>query len=123
QTRVILLADLELGMNDHISDHFEWDEIRKDTGGKVLTAEDLNEIGRYGRYLDTDGDGIPYRTYPGTHPTLGSFSTRGTSRDEYAKYTEDGDAYQRNMERLMVKWETAKNLVPPPQQYQEANQS
>lgn len=117
QTPVILLTDLDLGMNDHISDPFEWDENRKYNRGKVLTAEDLNEIGRYGRYLDTDGDGIPYRTYPGTHPTLGSFFTRGTSRDEYAKYSEDGTVYKRNMDRLMVKWETAKTLVPAPQVY------
>src|SRR5690606_27174827 len=117
QTPVILLTDLDLGMNDHISDPFEWDENRKYNRGKVLTAEDLNEIGRYGRYLDTDGDGIPYRTYPGTHPTLGSFFTRGTSRDEYAKYSEDGAVYKRNMDRLMVKWETAKTLVPAPHVY------
>jgi 2-oxoglutarate ferredoxin oxidoreductase subunit alpha len=123
QTPVILLTDLDLGMNDHISEPFEWQDSRNYKRGKVLSADDLNEMGRYGRYLDTDGDGITYRTYPGTHPTLGSFFTRGTSRDEYAKYTEDGDAYLRNMERLMIKWETAKNLVPPPHHYQTTNRS
>jgi 2-oxoglutarate ferredoxin oxidoreductase subunit alpha len=123
QTPVILLTDLDLGMNDHMSEPFEWEDSRAYQRGKVLTAEDLNNMGRFGRYLDVDGDGIPYRTYPGTHPTLGSFFTRGTSRDEYAKYTEDGSVYQRNMERLMVKWDTAKDLVPAPQQYQESNNS
>ena len=123
QTPVILLTDLDLGMNDHMSEPFEWEDSRTYRRGKVLTADDLNSMGRFGRYLDVDGDGIPYRTYPGTHPTLGSFFTRGTSRDEYAKYTEDGTVYQRNMERLMVKWDTAKNLVPAPQLYQEANRS
>lgn len=123
QTPIILLTDLDLGMNDHMSEPFEWDDSRQYKRGKVLTADDLNEIGRYGRYLDTDGDGITYRTYPGTHPTLGSFFTRGTSRDEYARYTEDGAAYERNMNRLMVKWETAKKLVPKPQHYQSSNQS
>jgi 2-oxoglutarate ferredoxin oxidoreductase subunit alpha len=80
--------------------------------GKVMTAEELEAGKVFGRYLDVDGDGIPYRTYPGTHPTKGSFFTRGTSRDEFARYTEAGDAYQRNMERLLKKWDTAKRLMP-----------
>ncbi|HSY76830.1 MAG TPA: 2-oxoacid:acceptor oxidoreductase subunit alpha, partial [Bacteroidia bacterium] len=75
------------------------------------------------RYLDKDGDGIPYRTLPGTHPTKGAFVTRGTSRDEYAVYTEDGDAYARNMDRLIKKWHTAKDMVPAPQIYQKKNES
>src|SRR5690625_7095828 len=70
---------------------------------------------RFGRYLDVDGDGIPYRTYPGTHPTRGAFFTRGTSRDEYAVYIEEGAAYVRNMERLLKKWDTAKTMVPAPE--------
>lgn len=85
----------------------------------MLTAVALEEMGRFGRYLDVDGDGIPYRTYPGTHPTKGAFFTRGTSRDEWAAYTEDGAAYKRNMDRLLRKWDTAKQLVPPPQLYQQ----
>ena len=68
----------------------------------------------FGRYLDVDGDGIPYRTYPGTHPTKGSFFTRGTSRDRYARYTEEGAPYADNMQRLLRKFETAKGLVPRP---------
>jgi 2-oxoglutarate ferredoxin oxidoreductase subunit alpha len=123
QTPVILLTDLDLGMNDHLSEPFTWDDARTYQRGKVLTADHLDEIGRFGRYLDVDGDGIPYRTYPGTHPTKGAFFTRGTSRDEYATYTEDGAAYKRNMDRLMVKWNTAKTLVPPPELYQEINLS
>jgi 2-oxoglutarate/2-oxoacid ferredoxin oxidoreductase subunit alpha len=123
QTPVMLMTDLDLGMNDHISDSFEWDRKRNFKRGKVLTAAELENIGRFGRYLDVDGDGIPYRTYPGTHPTKGSFFTRGTSRDEYAVYTENSAAYQRNMERLLVKWETAKKLVPSAQIYQSSNQS
>lgn len=113
QTPVIVLSDLDLGMNDNISEPLAWDDSRAYDRGKVLDAEQLDSLKeRFGRYLDVDGDGICYRTYPGTHPTKGSFFTRGTSRDEYAIYTEDGDAYRRNMERLLVKWETAKTLVP-----------
>lgn len=123
QTPVIMLTDLDLGMNDHVSPPFEWDDKRQYKRGKVLDAEALEKIQRFGRYLDVDGDGIPYRTYPGTHPTKGSFFTRGTSRDEYAAYTEDGAAYKRNVDRLIKKWNTAKNKVPAPQLYQEKNNS
>jgi 2-oxoglutarate ferredoxin oxidoreductase subunit alpha len=123
QTPVILMTDLDLGMNDHMSAPFEWNDARTYKRGKVLTPSQLDEIGRFGRYLDTDGDGVTYRTYPGTHPTKGAFFTRGTSRDEYAAYTEDGAVYKRNMDRLMVKWNTAKQLVPQPELYQEMNQS
>ena len=116
QTPIILLTDLDLGMNDNMSEPLEWDDNRSYDRGKVFTAEQLESMSeRFGRYLDVDGDGIPYRTYPGTHPTKGSFFTRGTSRDEYAVYTEDGAAYVRNMERLLKKWETAKEYVPAPE--------
>jgi len=123
QTPIIMMSDLDLGMNDHMSEPFEWDDQRKYNRGKVLNAEELEEIPRFGRYLDVDGDGIPYRTIPGTHPTKGSFFTRGTSRDEYAAYTEDGAVYARNMDRLLKKWNTAKNTVPAPYLYQEENKS
>ncbi|WP_373494981.1 2-oxoacid:acceptor oxidoreductase subunit alpha [Aquiflexum sp.] len=123
QTPIMVMTDLDLGMNDHISDPFEWNDKRKYDRGKVLNAEELEHVGRFGRYLDVDGDGIPFRTYPGTHPTKGAFFTRGTSRDEYAAYTEDGAAYKRNMDRLMVKWETAKKIVPSAQLYQKKYQS
>jgi 2-oxoglutarate/2-oxoacid ferredoxin oxidoreductase subunit alpha len=117
QTPVILMTDLDLGMNDHVSPPFEWDDKREFKRGKVLSAADLEGIERFGRYHDVDDDGIPYRTYPGTHPTKGSYFTRGTSRDEYAVYTEDGNAYKRNMDRLTKKWNTAKSMVPRPDIY------
>ncbi len=123
QTPIIMMSDLDLGMNDHLSQPFEWDDKRKYNRGKVLNAEDLEEISNFGRYLDVDGDGITYRTIPGTHPTKGSFFTRGTSRDEYAAYTEDGAVYARNMDRLLKKWDTAKNIVPAPYLYQKENKS
>jgi 2-oxoglutarate/2-oxoacid ferredoxin oxidoreductase subunit alpha len=121
QTPVILMTDLDLGMNDHVSPAFEWDDKRVYKRGKVLNASDLENVQKFGRYLDVDGDGITYRTYPGTHPTRGAFFTRGTSRDEYATYTEDGGAYHRNMDRLLKKWNTAKTMVPSPEIYQEKN--
>ena len=123
QTPVIMLTDLDLGMNDHMSEPFEWDDTKPYNRGKVLNAQQLEDMPRFGRYLDVDGDGIPYRTIPGTHPTKGSFFTRGTSRDEYAAYTEDGAVYARNMDRLTKKWDTAKNIVPAPFFYQEKNTS
>lgn len=113
QTPIIVLSDLELGMNDNLSEPFEWDDARTYDRGKVYTAEDLDELEVFGRYLDIDGDGIGYRTLPGTHPDKGAFFTRGTSRDEFAAYTESPEAYERNMQRLLTKWETAAKLVPP----------
>jgi 2-oxoglutarate ferredoxin oxidoreductase subunit alpha len=169
QTPVIVMTDLDLGMNDHVTEPLEWDDARAYKRGKVLTSEQLDRIsaasvagtratslheadnpgdsngngtrhnaadlpghdgssetageplqqfrGKFGRYLDIDDDGIPYRTIPGTHTTYGAFVTRGSSRDEYAVYTEDGDAYRRNVDRLARKWETAKELVPQPEFY------
>lgn len=122
QTPILVMIDLDLGMNEHMSPPLKWDDSRKYDWGKVYDAEDLDRIGQFGRYLDSDGDGITYRTIPGTHPTKGSFFTRGTSRDEYARYTEDGSVYVRNMERLLKKWNTAKEVVPQPEFYQEENQ-
>lgn len=168
QTPVIVMTDLDLGMNDHVTEPLVWDDSRDYDRGKVLTEKQLDQIyrgttngngtrgaleersrengfsaadailtekdaqplgdqnltqpleqfkGKWGRYLDIDGDGIPYRTIPGTHPTRGAFVTRGSSRDEYAVYTEDADAYQRFVDRLARKWETAKELVPSPEFY------
>ena len=124
QTPVMVMTDLDLGMNDHVCAPLEWDANRKFKRGKVLSAEDLDKLNseRYGRYLDVDKDGITYRTIPGTHPTKGAFVTRGTSRDEYATYTEEGPPYERNMERLLRKFETAKSYVPGPQVYNHENQ-
>lgn len=115
QTPVLVLSDLDLGMNDTMSDPLEWDDTKVYDRGKVLTEEDLENMDeRFGRYLDKDDDGIGYRTYPGTHPTKGSFFTRGTSKDEYAIYTESGEKYVENMERLVKKWRTASEIVPKP---------
>jgi 2-oxoglutarate ferredoxin oxidoreductase subunit alpha len=124
QTPVILMTDLDLGMNDHLTAPLQWDDNRKYNRGKVLSHDQLETMTeRYGRYLDTDGDGIPYRTIPATHATKGAFVTRGSSHDEYAVYTELSDAYQRNMDRLAKKFETAKNIVPKPHFYQSENTS
>lgn len=118
QTPVIVMTDLDLGMNDHLTDPLEWDDNRVYDRGKVYSAADLDQIGRFGRYLDVDGDGICYRTLPGAHPTKGSFFTRGSSRDEYAKYTENGAEYVKNVDRLMKKWKTAASMVPAAELYQ-----
>lgn len=114
QTPIIMLTDLDLGMNDNMSAPLEWDDSRTYDRGKVLSAEDLDNMEKFGRYQDVDGDALCYRTYPGTHPSKGSFLTRGTSRDEFAVYTESGEEYEKNMLRLMAKWETAKQYVPAP---------
>ncbi len=121
QTPIMVMTDLDLGMNDHVSDALYWDPNRSYDRGKVLNAEELDKIEKFGRYLDVDGDGITYRTLPGTHPTKGSFFTRGTSRNEYAKYSEDAGSYVRNMDRLVKKFNTAKTLVPAPQYYPSPN--
>lgn len=123
QTPVVVMSDLDLGMNFHMTAPLKWDDNRSFDRGKVLSAEDLEKIEKFGRYLDVDEDGICYRTIPGTHPTKGAFFTRGTSRDEYARYTEDGDTYVRIVNRLLKKWETAKTLVPPSKAYQADNAS
>ena len=91
-----------------------WDDAHRYDRGKVLSYADLEAGKRFGRYLDVDADGITWRTYPGTHPKRGSFFTRGTSRDRYARYTEEGSAYVDNMQRLLKKFETAKDYVPKP---------
>jgi 2-oxoglutarate ferredoxin oxidoreductase subunit alpha len=171
QTPVIVMTDLDLGMNDHVTEPLTWDDSLVYDRGKVLTAQQLDVLGKaiadmqeavderglqangnghgesaavlseldaqpdgdqstsqpleqfkgkFGRYLDIDDDGIPYRTIPGTHETRGAFVTRGSSRDEYAVYTEDGDVYRRNMDRLARKWDTAKELVPQPEFFGDA---
>jgi 2-oxoglutarate ferredoxin oxidoreductase subunit alpha len=114
QTPVFVLLDLDIGMNEWLCEPLAWDDGRAFDRGKVLTAGDLEAGREFGRYLDVDGDGIPFRTYPGTHPSKGAFFTRGTSRDRYARYTEEGAAYVDNMQRLLRKFETAKSLVPAP---------
>jgi 2-oxoglutarate ferredoxin oxidoreductase subunit alpha len=114
QTPVFVLLDLEIGMNERLTKPFDWDDTRKLDRGKVMTYADLEAGKKFGRYLDVDGDGIPYRTLPGTHPSKGAFFTRGTSKDRMARYSEEGADYQENMERLLKKHHTARTLVPAP---------
>jgi 2-oxoglutarate ferredoxin oxidoreductase subunit alpha len=101
-------------MNHRLCDPLEWQDDRVYDRGKVMTAEELEAGKDFGRYLDVDGDGIPFRTLPGTHPSRGAYFTRGTTKDEYARYSEEGDVYIQNMERLQRKFETAKSIVPQP---------
>jgi 2-oxoglutarate ferredoxin oxidoreductase subunit alpha len=114
QTPVFVMYDLDIGMNERLCEPLAWDDSRRFDRGKVLSYQDLEAGKRFGRYLDLDGDGITWRTYPGTHPKRGSFFTRGTSRDRYARYTEEGSAYVDNMQRLLKKFESAKDYVPKP---------
>jgi 2-oxoglutarate ferredoxin oxidoreductase subunit alpha len=114
QTPIFVMLDLEIGMNERLCEPLAWDDKKSLDRGKVMTAADLEAGKEFGRYLDVDGDGIPYRTYPGTHPKRGAFFTRGTSRDRYARYTEEASAYKDNMDRLLKKFETAKQYVPKP---------
>ena len=116
QTLIFVMLDLDIGMNHRLCRPLKWDDARQYDRGKVMTAEMLEDGRDFGRYLDVDGDGIPYRTYPGTHPTKGSFFTRGTSRDRYARYSEEGAVYADNMQRLVRKFETAQDMVPRPLQ-------
>ena len=114
QTPIMVMLDLDIGMNHRLCRPLAWDESRRYDRGKVMNAADLDAAKEFGRYLDVDGDGIPYRTYPGTHPKKGSFFTRGSTRDRYARYTEEGAPYVDNMQRLLRKFDTAKELVPQP---------
>lgn len=114
QTPVFVLSDLDIGMNERLCAPFDWDDSRRYDRGKLMSYEDLEAGKNFGRYLDVDGDGIPYRTIPGTHPTKGAYFTRGTTRNAYAKYSELGADYVYNMERLRRKFDTAKTLVPAP---------
>jgi 2-oxoglutarate ferredoxin oxidoreductase subunit alpha len=115
QTPVFVMSDLDIGMNQRLSAPFHWDEARRHDRGKVMSAAEL-EAGRdFGRYKDVDGDGIPWRTLPGTHPRLGAYFTRGTTRDAYARYSEAGPDYLYNVQRLLTKFATATALVPAPE--------
>ena len=113
QTPVMVLSDLDIGMNDWMVPELTWDDDYRPDRGKVLHAEDLEKMENFHRYLDTDGDGIPYRSLPGEHPK-GSFFTRGSGHNKYGGYTEDAAEYQDVVDRLLVKWDTARELVPEP---------
>lgn len=115
QTPVIVMSDLEIGMNEQICEPLRWEDGRSYDRGKVLSAEDLEEIEKFGRYVDQDDDGIPYRTYPGTHPSKGSYFTRGSSHDANAAYTEDGNVYAEVMDRIAKKFQTALEYTPQPE--------
>jgi len=114
QTPIFVMEDLDIGMNDWLCAPFAWDDSKAYDRGKLMSHEDLEAGKTFGRYLDVDGDAIPYRTLPGTHPTKGAYFTRGTSRDRFAKYSEEGSVYVDNMQRLVRKFETTKSLVPAP---------
>jgi 2-oxoglutarate ferredoxin oxidoreductase subunit alpha len=114
QTPVMVLSDLDIGMNDWMVPEFRFDESRVPDRGKVLSAEELEEAGKFHRYLDVDGDGIPYRTLPGQHPK-GAYFTRGSGHTKYGGYTEDSAEYQDVVDRLLVKWETARQMMPEPE--------
>jgi 2-oxoglutarate ferredoxin oxidoreductase subunit alpha len=114
QTPVFLMTDLDIGMNHRLCEPLEWDDAARYDRGKVMSAADLDAGRDFGRYLDVDGDGIPYRTLPGTHKEKGAYFTRGTTRDAYARYSEAGPDYLYNVQRLLKKFETAKELVPQP---------
>ena len=114
QTPVFVMTDLDIGMNQRLCEPLQWDPAREYDRGKVLSAEQLDAGFDFGRYKDVDGDGIPWRTLPGTHPSKGSYFTRGTTRDPYARYSEAGPDYIYNVQRLVKKFETAALLVPQP---------
>ncbi|HWZ71743.1 MAG TPA: 2-oxoacid:acceptor oxidoreductase subunit alpha, partial [Casimicrobiaceae bacterium] len=114
QTPIFVMLDLDIGMQDWLCEPLSWNDKRSHDRGKVMTYEMLEAGQDFGRYLDVDGDGIPYRTRPGTHPKRGSYFTRGTTKDRYARYSEDGATYVDNMQRLLRKFETAKQYVPAP---------
>ncbi|MGE0596265.1 MAG: 2-oxoacid:acceptor oxidoreductase subunit alpha [Hyphomonadaceae bacterium] len=114
QTTVFVMLELDIGMQEWLCAPFKWDENRTLNRGRVLSYDDLQAGKEFGRYLDVDGDAVPYRTLPGTHPTRGSYFTRGSSHDRYARYSERGEDYIDGMQRLLRKWETMKSHVPGP---------
>ncbi len=114
QTVVMVLTDLDIAMNDWMCPDLQWDENYQPDKGKVLSAENLDSIESFHRYIDSDGDGITYRTLPGEHPK-GSYFTRGSGHSKYGGYTEDSDEYQEVVDRLLVKWETTRDMVPAPE--------
>ncbi len=114
QTTIFVMLELDIGMQEWLTEPFKWDEKRRLNRGKVLSYEHLEQGVEFGRYRDVDGDAVPYRTYPGTHPTKGSYFTRGSSHDKDARYSERGEDYTEGMQRLLRKWETMKAHVPAP---------
>jgi 2-oxoglutarate ferredoxin oxidoreductase subunit alpha len=117
QTPIFMMTDLDIGMNTRLCAPLQWDDKQIYDRGKIMTAEMLDTGRDFGRYLDVDGDGITYRTYPGTHATRGGYFTRGTTKNRYAGYSEAGPDYIENVQRLLRKFESAKKLVPAPLLY------
>jgi 2-oxoglutarate ferredoxin oxidoreductase subunit alpha len=113
QTPVLVLLDLDIGMNDWMCKELEWDDSVRPDRGKVLDAEALENIENFYRYLDSDGDGITYRTFPGVHPK-GAYFVRGSGHDKYGKYTEESSDYREVVDRLNRKFATAAEYVPKP---------
>ena len=113
QTPIMVLSDLDIGMNDWMVPELEWDDNYRPDRGKVLTDEDLAKVEKFYRYVDSDGDGITYRTFPGGDPK-GAYFVRGSSHNKLGAYTESSAEYKEVLDRLLVKWETAKTLVPGP---------
>jgi 2-oxoglutarate/2-oxoacid ferredoxin oxidoreductase subunit alpha len=113
QTPVIVMSDLDIGMNDWMCRDLEWDAEYRPDRGKVLSTEELDAAKTFHRYVDVDGDGIPQRTLPGVHPR-GAYFVRGSGHNQYGGYTEDAVEYQQVVDRLVNKWQTAATLVPEP---------
>ena len=117
QTPIFVMTDLDIGMNTRLCEPLQWDDSHAYDRGKVMTHDELQAGRDFGRYNDVDGDGIAYRTLPGTHPTRGGYFTRGTTKDRYARYSETGPDYVYNVQRLLRKFDTAKKYVPKPLLY------
>jgi 2-oxoglutarate ferredoxin oxidoreductase subunit alpha len=109
---VFVLSDLDIGMNDWMCPEPAWDDAYVPDRGKVLSVEQIASLEKFQRYVDRDGDGIPWRTLPGLHPK-GAYFTRGSGHNQFGGYTEDSTEYQLVVDRLLRKFETAKRLVPP----------
>ncbi len=114
QAPVFVLSDLDIGMNDWMIDALTWDDNYVPDRGKIVTREQLEDGFEFFRYLDVDGDHIPYRTLPGTHPTKGAYFNRGSGHNKYGRYTEDGEEYKEVVDRLADKWFSARSHLPAP---------
>jgi 2-oxoglutarate ferredoxin oxidoreductase subunit alpha len=113
QTPVFVLSDLDIGMNDWMIPRLTWDDAYRPDRGKILTPEQLDQVKTFYRYVDSDGDGVPYRTLPGVHPK-GAYFTRGSGHNRFGAYTEDGDEYVDVLDRIDRKIQRATRALPPP---------